>query len=195
MTTRLAAALVTLHAGGAPIDAAVDSRARDRGRSSSPRSSRRSPARSTGSRRTSSTGHRGRSPSTPRWSARPCRRPQPPIPQLVGPGRDRCRRSSIQIPEEQVPDLAQWADLWTATRARARLLRPAARHLRAAARSSIASGRSVGSAGGRSWSASARSRCSGSLPRALLRPLGGWIAVGGAVVASGEVARAESRSR
>ncbi len=91
----------------------------------------------------------------------------------------------IQIPEEEVPDLAQWADLWTAT---VRALAFFSLLLLTYAMCRIEH---------RVWAIGRIGRWAivlglttlalfWLLPRALLRPLGGWIAVGGAVVASGE---------
>jgi hypothetical protein len=92
----------------------------------------------------------------------------------------------IQVPDDEVPDLAQWADLWSAT---VRALAFFALVLLTYALLRIEH---------RVWAIGRIGRWAivigfatlalfWLLPRALLRPLGGWIAVGGAVVASGDV--------
>ena len=92
----------------------------------------------------------------------------------------------VQVPEDNVPDLAHWADLW---RAAIRALALFAIVLVSYALLKIEH---------RVWAIGRVGRwliavgvgtlaVFWALPRALLRPLGGWIAVGGAVLGAGDV--------
>jgi hypothetical protein len=92
----------------------------------------------------------------------------------------------IQVSEEQVPDLARWADLWTtAVRAFAFLGLLFITYAMFRIEHRVWA---IGRIGRWAMVAGlATLALFWVLPRALLRPLGGWIAVGGAVVASDDI--------